>query len=273
MINNYIKTSVPRPIGNPGKGITPKDVLTLVDVDDIVSFPSRDGAGVVLVGDIVVKPSAYSVDLYMTPGTVELASNGEGETDAKGFTPSVKGKHPGNKREVREFKTNWLGRHCIAILQYCNGEPADIIGSPCNPIEMAVNYTGNKDANSSEFTFTQISKGDDIGIYEGTIPHEEPLAVVPAAATEIEFKGSGQYQLTAGAAKIASVVGANHGALITLIGVVSGVAPTIEAGASSSFLLQAGKTFTASPGSQITFKAFDAGSGTIKLVEQSRHEA
>ena len=258
----YVKTSVPRPAGNPGKGITPKDVLTLIDVDDLTSFPARDGAGVVLVGDIVVKPSAYSVDLYMTPGT-----------DAKGFTPSIKGKHPGNKREVREFKTNWLGRHCIGILQYCNGEPADIIGSPCNPIEMAVNYTGNKDANSSEFTFTQISKGDDIGIYEGTIPHEEPLAVVEAAATEIAFKGTGQYQLTAGAAKLASVTGAKHGDLLTLLGVVSGVAPTIEAGASSDFLLQNGKTFVASPGSQITFKTIDGGGGEMLFIEQSRYEA
>ena len=55
-MKTYIKTSVPRPAGSPGKGITPKDVLTLIDVEDIVSFPPRDGAGVVLVGDIVVKP-------------------------------------------------------------------------------------------------------------------------------------------------------------------------------------------------------------------------
>ena len=188
-MNNYVKTSVPRPVGNPGNGINPKDVLTLIDIDDLVYFPPRDGAGVVLEGDIVVKPSAYSTDLYLTPGTVELSSNGEGETDAKGFTPSVKGKHPGNKQEVREFKTNWLGRHCIAILQYCNGQDPDILGSPCNPLEMSVNYTGNKDGNASEFTFTQISKGDDIGIYKGTIPHEEPVATVPASATEIPFKG------------------------------------------------------------------------------------
>ena len=94
-MNNYVKTSVPRPVGNPGNGINPKDVLTLIDIDDLVYFPPRDGAGVVLEGDIVVKPSAYSTDLYLTPGTVELSSNGEGETDAKGFTPSVKGKHPG----------------------------------------------------------------------------------------------------------------------------------------------------------------------------------
>ena len=192
-MNNYVKTSVPRPVGNPGNGINPKDVLTLIDIDDLVYFPPRDGAGVVLEGNIAVKPSAYSTDLYLTPGTVELSSNGEGETDAKGFTPSVKGKHPGNKQEVREFKTNWLGRHCIAILQYCNGQDPDILGSPCNPLEMSVNYTGNKDGNASEFTFTQISKGDDIGIYKGTIPHEEPVATVPASATEIPFKGRGQY--------------------------------------------------------------------------------
>jgi len=78
-MNNYVKTSVPRPVGNPGNGINPKDVLTLIDIDDLVYFPPRDGAGVVLEGDIVVKPSAYSTDLYLTPGTVELSSNGEGE--------------------------------------------------------------------------------------------------------------------------------------------------------------------------------------------------
>lgn len=272
-MNNYVKTSVPRPSGNPGRGLSPKDVLTLIDVDDLLSFPPRDGAGVVLAGDVVAKPAAYATTIYLTPGTWELASNGEGETDAKGFTPSVKGKHPGNKREVREFKTNWLGRHCIGIIQYCNGDPNDIIGSPCNPIEMSVNYTGNKDSNANEFTFTQISKGDDIGIYEGTIPYEEPMAVVAAAATEIAFKGTGQYQLTAGAAKIATVIGASHGDLLTLLGVSSGVGPTVESVADSVFLLKAGKMFTASPGSQITFKAFDAGGGSIKFVEQGRHEA
>lgn len=35
-MNNYVKTSVPRPVGNPGNGINPKDVLTLIDIDDLV---------------------------------------------------------------------------------------------------------------------------------------------------------------------------------------------------------------------------------------------
>lgn len=166
-------------------------MLTLIDIDDLVYFPPRDGAGVVLEGDIVVKPSAYSTDLYLTPGTVELSSNGEGETDAKGFTPSVKGKHPGNKQEVREFKTNWLGRHCIAILQYCNGQDPDILGSPCNPLEMSVNYTGNKDGNASEFTFTQISKGDDIGIYKGTIHTKSRWRLFPHRQRKFPLKAAG----------------------------------------------------------------------------------
>ena len=103
-MKTYIKTSVPRPAGSPGKGITPKDVLTLIDVEDIVSFPPRDGAGVVLVGDIVVKPSAYSVDLYITPGTVELASNGEGETMRKVLRLRLKGSIQGIKEKCANLR-------------------------------------------------------------------------------------------------------------------------------------------------------------------------
>lgn len=269
MSNPYVKASVSRPTGNAGRGITPKDRLTVIDVDDILFFPERDEDGVVMKEDIILKPGGYSVSIYITPGTVEMTSNGEGETDAKGFTPSTKGKHPGNKKEIRRFKTNWLGRHCITLLEYCSGEPTDISGSPCNPMEMSVAYTGNKDTNSSEFTFTQVSKGDDIGIYEGTVPAEEPAAVVPTGSTDIAFTTPGQYQLTGGAAAIAKVTGAPHDAVFTLLGAPSGVAPTIETG--GAFLLKQGKKFTASPGSQITFRTFADGASSFKYIEQSRY--
>lgn len=265
----YTKVSVPRPTGSSGRGITPKDRLTIIDVDDILHFPKRDGKGVVMKDDIILKPGGYAVTLYLTPGTVEMTSNSDGETDAKGFSPSVKGKHPGNKQEIREFKTNWLGRQCIVLLEYCNGEPTDIAGSPCNPMEMGVSYTGNKDSNSSEFTFTQVSKGDDIGIYEGTVPHEEPVAVVDAGASEIQFVSPGQYQLSAGEAVITDVADAQDGAVLTLLGVLVGVAPTIETG--GVFLLKEGKSFTATPGSQITFKSFKDGNDSFKFIEQSRY--
>ena len=44
----YVKASVRRPAGNPGNGIQPKDQLVIYDVDDILYFPPRNEAGVVI---------------------------------------------------------------------------------------------------------------------------------------------------------------------------------------------------------------------------------
>lgn len=111
----YVKRAVKRPEGNPGKGINPRDMMSIIDVDDILVFPARDSAGVLMTENIQLKPGCYSTDIYFTPGTVEVTSNTDGDPDALGFTPTVKGNHPGNKQAVREFKTNWLGRKCIVI--------------------------------------------------------------------------------------------------------------------------------------------------------------
>ena len=157
----YVKANVNKPGGMPGKGITPKDKIVIIDVDDIDTFPERDEAGVVIAED----------------GTGALSSNSEGDADAQGFRPSVQFSHPGNKKEVREFKANWLGKNVIVIIQYCNpDEPADIIGSPCNPCQMAVEYTGNNEANANSFTFQQVAKGDDIGIYKGAVTTSDGVA-------------------------------------------------------------------------------------------------
>ncbi len=172
----YVKSNVTRPDGNPGRGITPHYMLTVIDVEDIKTFPARDEAGVVIADDIEMNAAATPVKLYLTPGTVEIVSNTEGEADAMGFKPSVKGNHPGNKQAVREFKTNWLGRKCVVILSYCDGGDADLIGSPCNPAQMSANYTGNKDTSSTEFIFEQISNGDDVAIYQGAIPGDAVAA-------------------------------------------------------------------------------------------------
>ena len=155
------------------------------------------------------------------------------------------------------------------MLRYCSGKPADLIGTPCNPCKLSVSYTGSNESNTNELTFTQISKGDDIAIYQGTDTLEEPVAVVEAKATDITYQTDGQYQLSAGEAKIAGVTGGSHGSVITLMG-CSGVAPTVEKG--GNFLLKNGKTFTASEGAQLTLRAFNDGSEALKWIEQSRYE-
>ena len=63
----YVKASVRRPSGNPGNGIQPKDQLVIYDVDDILSFPQRNDAGVVIEDDIVMKAGRYAIGIYLTP--------------------------------------------------------------------------------------------------------------------------------------------------------------------------------------------------------------
>lgn len=267
----YIKTSVPRASGNPGTGIQPRDQLTLIDIDDIAFMPSPDEKGVVIADNVVMKPGRYGYNIYMTQGTIEITSAAEGDTDKIGFTPSIKFEHPGNEQAVREFKVNSINRKFILIVRYCSGKAADLIGTMCNPCKLTPSYTGNNEGNTNEMTFTQISKGDDIFIYKGTVPLEEPVSVVESGGTAVTFISEGQYQLSSGAAVIDEITGGAHDAVITILG-VSGTAPTVSATA-GKILLRNGKTFTATEGSQITLRAFDAGDGGIMWIEQSRYVA
>ncbi len=268
---DYIKISVPRAKGNPGTGIQPRDELILIDINDIAFMPSADEKGVVIVDDIVMKPGRYGYCIYMTPGTIEVTSAAEGDTDQIGFTPSIKFSHPGNEQAVREFKVNNINRRFIVVIRYCSGKPADLIGTICNPCKLTPSYTGNNDGNTNEMTLAQISKGDDIFIYNGTVTLEEPVSTVEASATEVMFVSEGQYQLSAGAAQISEISGGVHDAVITLLG-VAGTAPTI-APTVGKILLKGGKSFTASEGSQITLRAFNAGDNGVIWIEQSRYLA
>lgn len=265
----YIRKSVYRAPGSPGIGIQPRDLLVLLNIDDIEFMPSPDEKGVVITENIIMKPGRYGICLYMTPGTVESTSAAEGDTDQIGFNPSWKFTHPGNSQELREFKVNELNSKFIGIMRYCSGKPSDLIGSICNPCKITPSYTGNKESNTNEFTLAQISKGDDIKIYKGTVPLEEPVSVIEAGANVIPFVSEGQYQLSEGAAAIGEITGGTHDAIITILG-TSGAAPTI-ANTGGKILLSGGKTFTASDGAQLTLRAFDAGEGGIVWVEQSRY--
>lgn len=267
----YLKKSVPRASGNPGVGIKPRDQLTLLDIDDIAFMPSPDEKGVVIADNIVMKPGRYGYNIYMTPGTIEVTSAADGDTDKVGFTPSIKFEHPGNEKEVREFKANSINRKFIVVVRYCSGKPSDLIGTLCNPCKLTPSYTGNNESNTNELTFTQISKGDDIFIYEGTVTLEEPVSTVEGGATSLEFVSEGQYQLSSGTAAIDEITGGAHNAVITLLG-VGGTSPTVSASA-GKILLRGGKSFTASEGSQLTLRAFESGDGAIVWIEQSRYMA
>ncbi len=264
----YIKKSVGRAQGSPGAGLKGRDMLMLYDVDDILFMPGPDEKGVQIVDNIVMRPGKYPFGIYMTPGTTKLTSAAEGDTDKIGFVPSLEFEHPGNSQEVREFKANNINRKFIGVYRYCSGKPADLIGSICNPCKLTPSYSGDNESNVNTFTLAQISKGDDIFIYKGTIGGEEPVAVVESGAA-VDFVAEGQYQLSAGTATISEIKGGSHDAVITLLG-VAGDAPTVEPVA-GKILLRNGETFMGSEGSQLTLRAFNAGGDSgLVWIEQSR---
>ncbi len=267
----YIKKSVLRASGNPGIGIRTRDIVSIIDVDDIAYMPSPDDKGVVVVDNIVMKSGRYAYNVYMTPGTAEITSAADGDTDKVGFTPSIKFDHPGNEQDVREFKANCINKKFIVVVRYCSGKPADLIGSICNPCKFTPSYTGNNESNNNEMTFTQISKGDDIFIYKGTLTEEEPVSTVETGVKVVTFVSEGQYQLSEGSAVIDEISGGSHDAVITLLG-VAGTSPTVS-NATDKILLKSGKVFTATEGSQLTLRAFDNGDKGIIWIEQSRYEA
>lgn len=269
-MEKYCKASVHREPGSPGIAMQMRDEIDIIDVEDIAYFPPRDSGGVKLAGNIVLLPARYAISLYVTPGTAEMTSAAEGETDQVGFKPQLKGNHPGNSLAVREFKANYLNRKVIVVLRYCDGRPADIIGSPCNPCMLTPSLTANGESTTNEFTFAQISRGDDIGMYEGTLPREEAVSIVAADATKVAYSSSGVYQLTAGSAAITAIEGGQHGSVITLAGsgTASG-APTVVAG--ESLLLHEGKTFVGESGAQLTLRAFVSAPDKVVWIEVDRY--
>lgn len=256
----YIKKSVARPGMQAGLALRLQPMLTLYVADEIKQMPATDENGVMLDGEIVLKPGCYGIQIYGTPGTVEMSSNGEGDTDMVGFQPSVKFKHPGNSREVREFKANCINERFVVLVHQRDGH-TDVLGTPFNPCKMTPAYTANGESTSNEFTFQQISKGDDIMMYDGTVQLEEPAAVLTPAENAIAISANGRYAVESG--NVASITGANAGLTVALT-VGEGTTVTL---ANSGNIVGGASAFGAyGAGSVIQLKSFKHGEQLIWVV-------
>ena len=171
MTTNYV--SIPKPDSTAGLGIKNKDEITFISFRDIDfnSFPPRGADGITISNDIApaLKTGAKPFSVYCTKGTVEITSNSEGENDQKGFVQQIVFNHPGSSAEIREFKAKALNDEFIQLVKHCDTGLVDMLGEPCDGMTMQVNYTGNKDGQTSAFTFVK-SKGREIAIYTGAMP-------------------------------------------------------------------------------------------------------
>lgn len=271
----YIPVSIPKPTGaSPGAAAPKEPNVTIVAVDDILFFPTRDAGGVNMLGNIGMKPGAKMYQFYQTSSKFDGKYESEGEEDMITYKQIVAGEHPGDELAINEFIYNWTGVNVIIITGSCSDSFKKVYGTKCAPVQLKASSQDNNDGRKKMLTFEQYAKSKFLpGHYTGNLSLAEPYAAATAAFNATPENGT-HYLLPALAETAAvsfTTMTFEAGQVITLIGsggadpatLVQGTAGDVEV------LLAAGSTWTALQNAVINLQVFNAGADTY-LIEVSR---
>jgi hypothetical protein len=173
--------SLPKRNGSP----VPKDPnVIVIDCDDVLTWPARNAGGVLISGDIVLKPGATAIAMYATPSTISRSDASDGDPDAEGFMQTFACERPGDDLEYNEFIQKHIGSNLILISTECSDSTGTRMhGTKCNPMKLKYTGTDNKDAKKSALEFTQVQRSKfKMAHYNGIIPTLAP--VTPEASEE-----------------------------------------------------------------------------------------
>lgn len=272
----FIKKSVPKPEG-PGAGSgTPKGGdVTLIYTEDILHFPDRDSTGVVLGGNIVLKPDAVMYTIYMTPSSQKGMFEIEGDEDLEGFKPSFEGMVPGDTRIMSRFVQYTTGRGVILIYGAdCGKQSGRVMGSPCNPMKLRGSFEDGKEASKFDVKFEQVIKSKMVpAFYDGELMFASNYEA-PASAIDFTKANGFVYQLQSlgvTEAITAASIDLDHNTYVTLIGGGGTDPSTLSSGTQGAVtvLLVDDINWVGLAKSVINFQVFNAGA-TIYLYERSR---
>ncbi len=232
-------------------------------IDDTVLFPTPNANREL--GDIPLKAGEYMHYFEGIENSLKYTGTGEqGDvTPTFGKTIPIFIKH---SKSSLNFVEEYLQKGFILIWSDCESADKEVVGSYCKPV-MLTNFEVKNDGDGKyiSLTFGNTHWRQPLA-YTGNITIDAPTAV-DAGSTNLAIGTNNTYQLTAGAAAVATVSGlaaADYGRYITILSPAAGVAPTIPDNA--VFVLRDGETWTANPGSRIVFQVLDAST----LVEVSR---
>ena len=275
----YIATSVAKPAGiSPGSASPKKANVTIFDMDDVAFFPVRDAKGIVISGNILMKPGKRMVQVYSTRSKISAPYESDGDEDSINVKPTVDLQHPGNKKEGREFIQNWLGKNVGLILETCDGQK-ELVGTPCAPLQLKPSKQDNNDGLFHMLKFEAFASSNLLpALYEGELALGNPIAVTVTAPMGVNTGLGNVFKL--GATDTTSAIAfvwssiPNDG-VFTVIGSGGDGPLTLTEGPGAagfgvvSVLLKGGIDWTALDGAHITLKAFSGG-GTNYFIEQSR---
>lgn len=181
----YVKVSVPKNADGAGAATVKNPTILIVDVEDIAKEPVREVGSSEIKDDYELAEGAKAVGIYATPSSIEITSESTGEADAHALIKGVVYDHPGDSVDIENHKEAYLNKGVIAFVRECDGGAngrVRVVGSLCNPLYMAPEYTNSKDGTKNHFVWKQ-EQGDKFGIatYAGSMPE---VAAAAAAGNE-----------------------------------------------------------------------------------------
>lgn len=178
-----MNVSLPKKNGSP---VAKDPNIILIDVDDVLTWPARNAGGVLISGDLVLKPDAKAIAMYATPSTISRNDVSEGDPDAEGFIQNLSFERPGDDLAFNEFIQNKVQANLIAITTECSDSTGTRLhGTKCCPIKFKYTGTDNKDAKKSMLEFASVQRSKyKMAHYGGAIP-----VVAPNAPDESEESG------------------------------------------------------------------------------------
>lgn len=271
----YAKVNVPRNQQNSGRGTQKKDIITFIDVDDISSVTSADN----ITTSLVMKAGKYGIDIFADRGSIKIGSQSEGDFMKSGIVKNVEFEHPGNHQEIRDFRSNWINKEIIVVIENCETGAKLQYGTPCAPLELSFKHEDNKDTNLNTITLKSIIKdGTEALTFNTNVTKSTVMGTAVADATSVDvIAGEGEYQMVSGTSAAADIIKLENprdNYIYTLKGIASGnYAPRITDKAASTdsfFYLKNGTSWTANASSKLTVRAFKNGASSFIFVEISR---
>lgn len=259
---------------SPGSPLAKSPNVTLLFTDDIVSEPVRNGGGVKMEGNWVLKAGAKPIQVYLTPSTQAPTFEGDGDEDSISIAHKFTGIHPGDALAVNEFIQNTIGKNVILIYGSCQSPAKKVYGTKCAPLQLKPSFQGDNEKTGHTLNFEQFQKTAYLpGHYEGALPEGSVHTTADTSLNLLEANGY-QYQLPSLAVTAAIDVASidlKSGTFVTLIG-GGGTDPAtlVEgAGTAATVILKDGASWTALDGATIDFEVVDGGT-TIYLIERKR---
>lgn len=168
----YTPVSVPKIGTNPGRPRGKEPNTIIIRTQDILTYPERDENGVKSeIGEnIVLKPGAKAISIYMTPSTIKRFDTGEGDPDAKGWIQNVEGWHPGNDAALEEWKENNISENLVCLTFRHGFTDVRLSGTMEEPLQFEVEEQDDMEKIGTTIRLKSVMRGPKAMIYLGAKP-------------------------------------------------------------------------------------------------------